>query len=68
MATKPKGMQRRKDPMSSVSSSQPAVMPAVGAVCIIRELETGVKCLLEHDSSTNTLLRRYRKSKELLHR
>ena len=34
---------------------------------IIPELETGGKCQLNHDSSTNTLIRRYVKSKELLH-
>jgi glucose-6-phosphate isomerase len=37
------------------------------AVRIIPELETGAKSQLKHDSSTNTLIRRYRKSKELLH-
>jgi len=31
------------------------------------ELESGVECQLKHDSSTNALIRRYRKSKELLH-
>jgi glucose-6-phosphate isomerase len=34
------------------------------AARIIPELETGTKCQLKHDSSTNTLIRRYRKSKE----
>ena len=34
---------------------------------IIPELKTGGKCQLKHDSSTNTLIRRYVKSKELLH-
>ncbi len=34
---------------------------------IISELETGAKGHLKHDSSTNTLIRRYRRSKELLH-
>jgi hypothetical protein len=29
--------------------------------------ETGADCQLKHDSSTNTLIRRYRKSKELSH-
>jgi glucose-6-phosphate isomerase len=33
---------------------------------IIPELETGAKCQLKHDSSTNTLIRRYRRSKKLL--
>ena len=33
----------------------------------IPELETGAKYQLKHDSSTNTLIRRYRRSKELLH-
>jgi glucose-6-phosphate isomerase len=37
------------------------------AVRIIPELEIGAKEQLAHDSSTNTLIRRYRKSKELLH-
>jgi glucose-6-phosphate isomerase len=37
------------------------------AARIIPELETGAKCQLKHDSSTNTLIRRYRRSKELLH-
>jgi glucose-6-phosphate isomerase len=37
------------------------------AARIIPELETGTECQLKHDSSTNTLIRRYRKSKELLH-
>ena len=35
------------------------------AARIIPELETGAKGQLKHDSSTNTLIRRYRKSKEL---
>ena len=35
------------------------------AARIIPELETGTECQLKHDSSTNTLIRRYRKSKEL---
>ena len=35
---------------------------------IIPELETGAKCQLEHDSSTNTLIRRYRELKEPSHR
>jgi glucose-6-phosphate isomerase len=34
---------------------------------IIPELKTGGKCQLKHDNSTNTLIRRYVKSKELLH-
>ena len=34
---------------------------------IIPELEAGAKGQLKHDSSTNTLIRRYRRSKELLH-
>jgi len=34
------------------------------ATRIIPELETGAKCQLKHDSSTNTLIRRYRRSKE----
>ena len=34
------------------------------AARIIPELETGTKGHLKHDSSTNTLIRRYRKSKE----
>jgi glucose-6-phosphate isomerase len=34
------------------------------ATRIIPELETGTKGQLKHDSSTNTLIRRYRKSKE----
>jgi glucose-6-phosphate isomerase len=34
---------------------------------IISELETGAKGHLKHDSSTNTLIRRYRRSKVLLH-
>jgi glucose-6-phosphate isomerase len=37
------------------------------AARIIPELETGTKCQLKHDSSTNTLIRRYRRSKELSH-
>jgi glucose-6-phosphate isomerase len=37
------------------------------AACIIPELENGATGQLKHDSSTNTLIRRYRKSKELLH-
>jgi glucose-6-phosphate isomerase len=37
------------------------------AVRIIPELEAGSKCKLEHDSSTNALIRRYVKSKDLLH-
>jgi glucose-6-phosphate isomerase len=37
------------------------------AARIIPELETGVECQLKHDSSTNTLIRRYVRSKELLH-
>jgi glucose-6-phosphate isomerase len=37
------------------------------AARIIPELETGAKCRLKHDSSTNTLIRRYGRSKELLH-
>jgi glucose-6-phosphate isomerase len=37
------------------------------AAWIIPELETGAKHQLKHDSSTNTLIRRYRRSKELLH-
>ncbi|MDD5222665.1 MAG: glucose-6-phosphate isomerase [bacterium] len=36
------------------------------AARIIPELETGAEGRLEHDSSTNTLIRRYRRSKELL--
>jgi glucose-6-phosphate isomerase len=36
------------------------------AARIIPELETGAKGQLKHDSSTNTLIRRYRLSKELL--
>ena len=36
------------------------------AARIIPELEAGAKHQLAHDSSTNTLIRRYRKSKELL--
>jgi glucose-6-phosphate isomerase len=34
------------------------------ATRIIPELETGAKCQLKHDSSTNTLIRRYRRFKE----
>jgi glucose-6-phosphate isomerase len=34
---------------------------------IVIELETGPDCQLNHDSSTNALIRRYRISKELLH-
>ena len=34
---------------------------------IIAELETGATGQLKHDSSTNTLIRRYRRSRELLH-
>jgi glucose-6-phosphate isomerase len=37
------------------------------ATRIIPELEPGSKQNLNHDSSTNTLIQRYRKSKELLH-
>jgi glucose-6-phosphate isomerase len=37
------------------------------AARIIPELETGVECQLKHDSSTNTLIRRYKRSKELSH-
>jgi glucose-6-phosphate isomerase len=37
------------------------------AASIIPELETGAKCQLEHDSSTNTLIRRYVRSKERLY-
>ncbi len=36
------------------------------AAHIIPELETGAKCQLKHDSSTNTLIRRYARSKGLL--
>jgi glucose-6-phosphate isomerase len=36
------------------------------AARIIPELETGSEGQLNHDSSTNTLIRRYRNSKELL--
>jgi len=35
---------------------------------IIPELEAGADCQLHHDSSTNTLIRRYRRSRELLER
>ncbi len=38
------------------------------AARIIPELETGAKCELKHDSSTNTLIRRYRELKEPSHR
>jgi len=34
---------------------------------IISELDTGANSQLKHDSSTNTLIQRYRRSKELLH-
>ena len=37
------------------------------AARIIPELEAGSESRLEHDSSTNTLIRRYGRSKELLH-
>jgi glucose-6-phosphate isomerase len=37
------------------------------AARIIPELETGAECQLKHDSSTNTLIRRYGRSKGLLH-
>ena len=37
------------------------------AARIIPELEIGTECQLKHDSSTNTLIRRYRRFKELLH-
>jgi glucose-6-phosphate isomerase len=37
------------------------------AARIIPELETEVRCQLKHDSSTNTLIRRYRRYKEFLH-
>ena len=37
------------------------------AECIIPEIEDGAECQLMHDSSTNTLIRRYRRSKELSH-
>jgi glucose-6-phosphate isomerase len=37
------------------------------AARIIPELESGSEQQLNHDSSTNTLIQRYRKSKELLH-
>jgi len=36
------------------------------AARIIPELETGANCQLKHDSSTNALILRYRRSKELL--
>ena len=38
------------------------------AACVIPELETGAECQLNHDSSTNALIRRYRRSRELSHR
>ncbi len=38
------------------------------AARIIPELETGAKCQLKHDSSTNSLIRRYRRSKKLVHK
>jgi len=38
------------------------------ATRITSELEPGAKGQLKHDSSTNTLIRRYRKSKELCHK
>lgn len=34
---------------------------------ITSELETGATCQLKHDSSTNALIRRYGRSKELMH-
>jgi glucose-6-phosphate isomerase len=37
------------------------------AARIIPELEPGAKCQLKHDSSTNTLIRRYREFKESSH-
>jgi glucose-6-phosphate isomerase len=37
------------------------------AARIIPELETGAKCQLKHDSSTNTLIRRYREFKKSSH-
>jgi glucose-6-phosphate isomerase len=37
------------------------------AARIIPELEIGAKCQLKHDSSTNTLIRRYREFKESSH-
>jgi glucose-6-phosphate isomerase len=37
------------------------------AARIIPEIETGDECEPKHDSSTNTLIRRYRTSKELSH-
>jgi glucose-6-phosphate isomerase len=37
------------------------------AARIIPELETGAKRQLKHDSSTNSLIRRYRKSKKMSH-
>jgi hypothetical protein len=52
--------------MSSVSSRRPEVMPDAGAARIIPELEIGAKCRLKYDCSTGTLIRRYKKSKELL--
>jgi len=39
----------------------------VPAARIVPELETGAKRQLKHDSSTNTLIRRYGRSKELSH-
>ena len=36
------------------------------AVRIIPEIETGAKCHLKHDSSTNTLIQRYTKSKDAI--
>ena len=38
------------------------------AACVIPELETGAECQLNHDSSTNALIRRNRRSRELSHR
>ncbi len=37
------------------------------AARIVPELETGAKAPRQHDSSTNALIRRYRRSKELSH-
>jgi glucose-6-phosphate isomerase len=37
------------------------------AARIIPELETGATSQLKHDSSTNTLIRRYGRFKQLLH-
>ena len=37
------------------------------AECIIPEIEDGAECQLMHDSSTNALIRRYRRSKEPSH-